>query len=149
MKGVRPLCFAFAFVTVAITMGGSPSPASSAEVAPKVGDRAVDFTLDSLDGAAFTLSSALKSGKVVLVVLRGYPGYQCPICSAQVAELRKRAGAFADAGARVVLVYPGPADGLKARAREFLKGAALPSGFSRMMGSRRLIISSRILSTAS
>lgn len=105
------------------------STAPAAEGPPKQGEKAADFTLNSLDGAGFTLSNELKSGKVVLVVLRGYPGYQCPVCSAQVADLRKRAEALSDANAKVVMVYPGPADGLKARAREFLKGATLPRGF--------------------
>jgi peroxiredoxin len=69
----------------------------------------------------------------VLVVLRGYPGYQCPVCTAQVAELVGRAGRFRDAGARVILVYPGPAQGLKAHADEFVRGKALPENFDLLL----------------
>lgn len=54
------------------------------------------------------LSELTKTGPVVLVVLRGYPGYQCPICTRQVADLRRNADEFAKLGAKVVLVYPGP-----------------------------------------
>lgn len=67
---------------------------------------------------------------MVLVVLRGYPSYQCPICGRQVTELRAKAAELAAAGARVVLVYPGPSVGLQARAREFLADARLPENFS-------------------
>ena len=66
----------------------------------------------------------------MLVVLRGWPGYQCPICTAQFADLRKHADDFAAAHARVLLVYPGPADQLKAHAKAFVKQGAMPAGFS-------------------
>jgi peroxiredoxin len=62
----------------------------------------------------------------VLVVLRGYPGYQCPLCSRQVADLRKHAEEFRELGASVLLVYPGSADELQKRAKEFLEGEKLP-----------------------
>jgi peroxiredoxin len=64
---------------------------------------------------------------VVLTVLRGYPGYQCGICTRQVEELRGHAADFAKAGARVVLVYPGPGKELQARAKEFAGAAAWPA----------------------
>jgi thioredoxin-dependent peroxiredoxin len=63
------------------------------------------------------------------VVLRGWPGYQCPLCSRQVKELTDVAERFQKAGAQVVLVYPGPAAGLKEHAREFAAGKTLPKGF--------------------
>ena len=103
------------------------SPALGAEI-PKVGGKAPEFTLKDLAGGSFSLGEGLKSGPVVLVVLRGYPGYQCPLCTAQVAEIARRAEQFQKAGTQVVLVYPGPADQLKGRADEFLKGKALPEG---------------------
>ena len=56
------------------------------------------------------------------MVLRGYPGYQCPICSKQVGEFVGKADQLKKAGARVVFVYPGPADKLKEHAAEFTKG---------------------------
>jgi peroxiredoxin len=71
----------------------------------------------------------------VLVVLRGFPGYQCPICSRQVADLRSSAEEFVKLNAKVVLVYPGPgpAADLKKKAEEFLAGSELPKPFLYMV----------------
>ncbi len=96
---------------------------------PAVGEQAPDFTLKTLEGDSVNLDELRENGPVVLVVLRGYPGYQCPICSVQVADLMKHAAALKQAGANVVLVYPGPIDGLGDRAEEFLKGKTLPENF--------------------
>ena len=75
---------------------------------PAVGDRAKDFELSSLGGGQgkdkVKLSDRLKSGPVVLIVLRGYPGYQCPLCTRQVGELTSKADDFRKAGATVLLV---------------------------------------------
>jgi peroxiredoxin Q/BCP len=97
---------------------------------PKVGDTAPGFELEALGGGKVKLDTLLTKGPVVLVVLRGYPGYQCPYCTRQVGELIGRAKEFADASAEVVLVYPGPADGLKQHAGEFVQGKDIPSDFS-------------------
>ncbi|REK06689.1 MAG: AhpC/TSA family protein [Planctomycetota bacterium] len=97
---------------------------------PAVGDKAPDFTLEDLDGQSVSLEKLKPDAPVVLVVLRGYPGYQCPICSFQVSNLLKHAEDFKSAGAQVVLVYPGPADDLDARAAEFIKGKSLPDNFA-------------------
>ena len=91
--------------------------------------RRPDFALDSLDGQKVSLSALADQGPVVLVVLRGYPGYQCPICTAQVGELMGKAREFQDARSRVILVYPGPSEGLKQRAGEFIRGKTLPENF--------------------
>lgn len=48
----------------------------------------------------------------------------------QVVDLLKVADKFKEAGAQVVLVYPGPQSGLEDRAREFLKNKTLPDHFS-------------------
>lgn len=106
-----------------------PAPAA-AEVAPKVGDEAKDFELAAIGGETVKLSKLTEAGPVVLVVLRGYPGYQCPLCTKQFAELREKADEFKKAGAQVVFVYPGPADGLKAKATEFVKGRDYPAHFT-------------------
>jgi len=101
-------------------------------VAPKtpvLGDTAPDFTLDDLSGKKDQLSELAKKGPVVLVMLRGYPGYQCPFCTAQVGQLLNKAEDFKKAGASVLLVYPGPADGLKDHASEFVRGKDIPSNF--------------------
>jgi peroxiredoxin len=96
---------------------------------PKVGDPALDFTLDTLDGEKAQLGQLLKQGPVVLIVLRGYPGYQCPVCNTQVGQFLANAKKFAAAKANVVLVYPGEAGGLKAHASEFIRGRTLPENF--------------------
>ena len=96
---------------------------------PGVGDQAPDFALRSVQGAEVKLSEVAAKGSVVLLVLRGFPGYQCPICSRQVQDFISQAEGFAGAGARVVMVYPGPADNLQGRANEFIEGKTLPENF--------------------
>jgi peroxiredoxin len=93
----------------------------------KLGDVAKDFEFQPLEGnKKVKLSGLAKDGPVVLVVLRGFPGYQCPVCSQQVRGFREHAKHFAELGAKIVLVYPGPAEDLKKRAHEFLKDDVLP-----------------------
>ncbi len=96
---------------------------------PKAGDKAPDFTLNALDGGKVKLSALYKKGPVALIALRGYPGYQCPICTAQVGELIGSAAKFAEKKALVLLVYPGPSENLKQRASEFVQGKTLPANF--------------------
>ena len=100
-----------------------------AEGPPKAGDEAADFELKTLKDKSVKLSELVKSGPVVVVVLRGYPGYQCPICSKQVGELVSKAKAFKDAKASVVLIYPGPGEKLTMRADEFIQDTTLPDNF--------------------
>ena len=95
----------------------------------EVGEKAPDFKLQSLRRKTVQLSQTLEDGSVVLVVLRGFPGYQCPICSRQVGGLVNSADAFKAAGARVVMVYPGPSEALADKAREFLGDKRLPAQF--------------------
>jgi peroxiredoxin Q/BCP len=96
---------------------------------PQVGDKAADFTLRTLADEPVRLTKLIEQGPVVLAVLRGWPGYQCPICTAQVAELVGKSKEFDAAKAQVVLVYPGPSDGLKGHAEEFARGKSLPANF--------------------
>lgn len=95
---------------------------------PDVGDEAPDFALKNLDGKEVRLSELRKAGPVVLVVLRGFPGYQCPICNVQVGEILAQAKRFEEAKAQIVFVYPGPAEKLGERAREFVGTRSLPAG---------------------
>jgi thioredoxin-dependent peroxiredoxin len=95
----------------------------------EVGDKADDFKLQTLGDEEFVLSEHLKEGPIVLLVLRGYPGYQCPICSRQVGDYLAHADKFADLNAQVVMVYPGPSEELQARAKEFLRERTLPENF--------------------
>ncbi len=105
---------------------------------PKVGDEAPNFKLlpynakpmaDEEDDTMVELSEVVEQGPVVLVVLRGYPGYQCGICSRQVAEFVKAGDAIAKAGAQVVMVYPGTDNQLGMKAKEFVAETELPKNF--------------------
>src|SRR5262245_47212568 len=71
----------------------------------------------------------LKRGPAVVVVLRGYPGYQCPICIKQFSELLGKAKDFAKSGAEVLFIYPGPATDLDKYAKEFIGGKSFPDNF--------------------
>lgn len=125
-------------VVVAITFFGIGlinSPNAKAEESkeearlPAVGDKVRDFELKSLDGKSVKLSKVAKQGPVVLMVLRGYPGYQCPICNRQVGQYITAAEKLKKANATVLMVYPGPSEKLKTRAEEFITGKALPGNF--------------------
>lgn len=107
-----------------------PALAADAPKIPRMGYKAPDFTLNDLGGKPVTLSKLLEKSPVVLVVLRGYPGYQCPICMIQVGDFLKHADEFAKAKAHVLFVYPGPAAELDQRATEFLGKKKLPDHFS-------------------
>ena len=97
---------------------------------PKAGDLAPDFTLNKLRGEPVRLSDMAQRETVVLVVLRGWPGYQCPICSRQVHEYVSHAAEFAKLHAQVVMVYPGPAEKLHEHAEEFLRDKSWPEAFT-------------------
>lgn len=100
---------------------------------PAVGDEAPGFTLAALGGGDVSLASAIDEGPVALVILRGYPGYQCPVCSRQVHDFISNADGFAEAGARVLFVYPGPSDDLQSRAQEFVEDKTFPGHFSMLL----------------
>ncbi|MDX1935213.1 MAG: redoxin family protein [Capsulimonadales bacterium] len=107
----------------------TPILRSVAATPPKVGDTLPDLELPTADGSSVRLSKMSAGGPLVLVVLRGFPGYQCPLCTAQFGDLRGKAKEFAAAKANVVLIYPGAASGLKDHAGEFVGASALPSNF--------------------
>jgi peroxiredoxin Q/BCP len=96
---------------------------------PEVGGRAPDFSLSQIDGRKLTLSTELKSGPVVLIVGRGWVGYQCPFCLRQFGDFLGHAKAIEEAGARVIWVYPGPTADVQKRADEFAANKAFPSNF--------------------
>jgi len=94
----------------------------------QVGDAAPEFTLNTLDGKAVALKELTAKQRVVLVVLRGWPGYQCPLCTRQVNDFATKADEF-KGQATVLMVYPGPAEKLKEHAEEFLKNKGWPKEF--------------------
>ena len=109
--------------TLAATMSIIAAPA------PNVGGRPPDFKLLTPEGKAVQLSEVMTQGPVVLVVLRGYRGYQCPYCNRQVQDFIANAQRFSEIGASVILVYPGPPQDLKEKADEFMTGKKLPPHF--------------------
>ena len=96
---------------------------------PKVGEKAPDFTLSAIDGTKVTLATELKAGPVVLIMGRGWVGYQCPFCNQQFGDFLKNEAALKAAGARVIWVYPGPTEDVQKRAEEFAAGRVFPSNF--------------------
>lgn len=95
---------------------------------PVVGAKAPDFTLSTPTGKAVRMSAELQGHALVLVVLRGFPGYQCPYCVKQVHDFIDHASDFAAKDTRVLLVYPGPPANLDQHAKEFLeKQTELPA----------------------
>lgn len=121
------------FVMLLVASIGSSALADERKVGsndpPAVGDKAPDFKLKDLSDKAVLLSDSVKSGPTVFVVLRGYPGYQCPICAKQFAELLSKAKSFAEAKATLIFIYPGPATDLDKYAKEFIGGRSFPGNF--------------------
>jgi peroxiredoxin len=102
---------------------------ASAATPPKNGDPAPNFTLKTLDDKIVELKELTAKSGVVLVVLRGWPGYQCPVCERQVQDLMRHASQLKERGVRMLFVYPGPDAQLKTHAREFLQNKDWPSDF--------------------
>ena len=107
--------------------------AAEIKVGPKEGSKMEDFVGTTINGESFQLSKLFEKGSVVLVMLRGFPGYQCPICSRQVGSYISHAKDFAAGDATVLLVYPGSGEDLNQRAKEFLKNATLPVPFTLLL----------------
>ena len=113
----------FLAVACALLLG-----ASAFGQTPAVGAKAPDFTLSTPTGKTVTLSTDQSGHDLVLVILRGFPGYQCPYCVKQVHDFADHAADFKAKNTRVLLVYPGPPADLDQHAKEFLeKQAELPA----------------------
>jgi peroxiredoxin len=108
---------------------GRAEPGKDPPHPPLVGSEAPELELLDLKGDAVSLRKLTGTGPVVLLVLRGWPGYQCPICSRQVGEFLGKAADFEKQGAQLVMVYPGPADLLKEHAAEFQGARQFPKHF--------------------
>ena len=115
-------------LALAFLLGALISSAQAASI-PSVGDTAPDFTLSTLDGQSVHLSDLASKSEVVLVVLRGWPGDQCPLCTAQAHDFIQNAGKFKAAGVQVVMVYPGPVDDLTKHASDFIQDKNWPKDF--------------------
>jgi thioredoxin-dependent peroxiredoxin len=133
VRVVLPLAILLAAVLCATTVRAQSPAAGNPSAPPKPGDQAPDFELVSLSGKKVRLSTVARQGSVVVIVLRGYPGYQCPICSRQVRQFAERGKDFESARAEVLMIYPGPAYNLKERAAEFVRGRDLPDNFDLLL----------------
>jgi peroxiredoxin len=118
------------FITSHISAQQLKNPENAGEVKTVVGKVAPDFELSTPNGQKIRLSETVKTSPVVVVVLRGYPGYQCPICTQQVAELIKNQKELADANGRVLLIYPAPQKLIEDKAKEFFANSELPKHFT-------------------
>lgn len=118
----------FALLSVSYLLPAVRLAAETPATPPKVGDPAPTFTLKTLTGQPVALAALTAKQPVVLVLLRGWPGYQCPICTKQVHQYVTEAAGFTGK-AQVLMVYPGPADKLKAHAEEFLHDKQWPKEF--------------------
>ncbi len=98
---------------------GRAAPGKELPHPPKVGEVAPAIELKNASGEIVSLKKLTSEHPVVLLVLRGWPGYQCPICSRQVAEFMGKQAELTAAGAEVLMVYPGPGDKLDDHAKEF------------------------------
>lgn len=125
--------FTLAIAMVCFGLAALRPVSSRAQTLPKVGDQASGFTTQSLSGEEFSFDPKSTKEATVLVFIRGYPGYQCPICTRQVGQLASKSAEFAKAGARVLFVYPGPAAGLLGKAKAFKGSKGLPENFQMVL----------------
>lgn len=116
-------------LTVAMACCVSGLYTANGALPPQQGDTAPDFTLKTLEGKSVTLHQLTAKSRVVIVVLRGYPGYQCPICDRQVHDLIRHADQLKERDVKLLFVYPGPAKQLETHAKEFLENKGWPSEF--------------------
>src|SRR5260370_39203463 len=75
---------------------------------PEIGSKAPDFTLSTPTGVSVRLSQDTAKGKTVLVVLRGFPGYQCPYCERQVHDFVEHASDFEAHECNILVLFPRP-----------------------------------------
>lgn len=113
--------FVIYIVTLSILLlFSTTSFAEKITAGPKDGSILEDFSGLTINGGEFQLSKYIEKGSVVIVMLRGFPGYQCPVCSTQVAGYIAKAEEFKQQrNTPVVFIYPGKVSDLEKRAKEF------------------------------
>ena len=103
-----------------ITIFGASVYAEKINKGPKEGEKIENILGVTMNGVEFQLSKHIEKGSVVLVMLRGFPGYQCPVCSTQVAGYIAKAEEFKNQkNTPVVFIYPGKVNNLDKKAKEF------------------------------
>ncbi len=126
--------FASIISLVVVSIFAVSANAEKVVAGPKEGSKMEDFSGTTMNGGTFQLSKYIEKGSVVLVMLRGFPGYQCPVCSTQVAGYIAKAEEFEkQRSTPVVFIYPGKVSNLEKRAKEFTapleEEVDLPSNF--------------------
>lgn len=131
LSGIAPLRRAVWLAMLAASLPAAPAlRAQRTMQTPAVGAKAPEFSLQTPEGKTVALAELEQKGRVVLVVLRGYPGYQCPYCQKQAHDFEANADKFAAKGVELLLVYPGAASMLAEHAQEFeQKAGQLPGNF--------------------
>ena len=129
MNRFRTIASATALLAVIVSSGSVSVVAAEENKPPAVGVMAPKLELESYDTGTVKLAEVLRKGPAVVMVLRGNPGYQCPLCTRQVGQFIAAAEDFSAANATVVMVYPGPEEKLDVKANEFLNDTKLPDGF--------------------
>lgn len=127
-----PYCFTLALAVCWLATSATEQTfAAGPSNAPKVGEKVPDFDLPVVgqEDSFLQLSDEYDQGIVVVIVLRGYPNYQCVNCSRQLSTLRNRARVLGEHVHRVVLVYPGEGSTLKQNAKRFVGSRKLPESF--------------------
>src|SRR5678815_2627008 len=64
------------FMTAGVFAEATTQPAKT----PGVREKAPDFSLKTLDDQTVELAKLTPQGPVVVIMLRGWVGYQCPVC---------------------------------------------------------------------
>ena len=108
----RPVLSAFLAIAMLFPVLAARGAVPETQTPPAEGAAAPNFSLKTLGGQTVELAALTSERPVVLLVLRGWPGYQCPLCTKQVHEFVAQAAAFKARGAQVLMVYPGPAEQL-------------------------------------
>ncbi len=115
------------FCAVILSLGSNPLELRADEGRqPEVGKKAPDFELSTLDDKKHKLSELVKEGPVVVIMLRGYPTYQCPLCSRQMAAFINASQDFNKRDTTVVFIYPDNANGVAQHSQEFIQGKKFP-----------------------
>lgn len=83
-------CFAVVF-SISVIAAGVPVNGQT----PAKGETAPDFTLSTISGTPGQLSAEARQGITVLVILGGYPGFQCQFCQEQAHDFIFHAAEFA------------------------------------------------------
>lgn len=94
-----------------------------------VGEKAIDFELKTIQGETVQLSKLNNENGIVLLILRGWVGYQCPVCNRQVGSFIAETEKLEKRGIKVLIVYPGPSEDLKKYASEFAEDFELPVNY--------------------